>query len=68
MNMLLKIIVSIAGGLAALAAIGWLGLQIPSRIAAPVTEKSQALGGVRIPDNTSRIFPTIGSMASPALS
>ena len=50
MNTLLKIGSSIAGGLAALAAIGWLGLQIPSKIVSPVTGKSQALGGVRLPE------------------
>ena len=51
MNTFLKIVVSIAGSLAALAAIGWLGLQIPPRIVAPINGKSQALGGVRIPEN-----------------
>ena len=50
MNMVLKIIVSIAGSLAALVAIGWLGLQIPSKVVTPVTEKAQTLGGVPIPE------------------
>lgn len=50
MNMVLKIAVSIAGSLAALAAIGWLGLQIPSKIVVPVPEKAQAPGGVLIPE------------------
>ncbi len=51
MKMFLKIVVSIVGGLAALAAIGWLGLQIPSKLVVPMTGKSQTLGGVDIPEN-----------------
>jgi len=51
MNILLKIGLNIAGVLAALAAIAWLGLQIPPSIVAPVTGKSQALGDVRVPAN-----------------
>lgn len=51
MNMLLKIIVSIVGSLAALVAIGWLGLQIPSKLVTPVTTKSQTFGGVDNPAN-----------------
>jgi hypothetical protein len=50
MNSLLKITLTIIGSLTAIAAIAWLGLQIPSRIIAPATGKSQTLGGVRIPD------------------
>ncbi len=51
MNTLLKTGLGLAGSLAALVAIGWLGLQIPSRIVVPVTTKSQALGGVDLPEN-----------------
>ncbi|MCX6048863.1 MAG: hypothetical protein NT075_27500 [Chloroflexi bacterium] len=51
MNTFLKTGLSIVGGLAVLAAIGWLGLQIPPRIVSPVTGKSQVLGDVRIPEN-----------------
>lgn len=51
MNMLLKIGLSITGGLAALVALGWLGLQIPPSIAAPVIGQAQTLEDVRIPAN-----------------
>ena len=51
MNILLKIGLNIAGVLAALAAIAWLGLQSQPRIVAPVTGKSQARGDVRVPAN-----------------
>lgn len=51
MSMLLKIVAGIIGNLAALVTIGWLGLQIPSKLVIPVTEKAQALGGVEIPAN-----------------
>ena len=51
MNTLLKIVASITGGLAALTTIGWLGLQIPSKLVVPVTENAQTLRGVCIPEN-----------------
>lgn len=43
MNRLLKIGLSIAGGLTALAAIAWLGLQIPSKLVSPVIAKHKRL-------------------------
>lgn len=49
MNTLLKMVVSIAGGLAALVAIGWVGLQVPPKIVTPATEKAQTVGDVEIP-------------------
>ena len=51
MNLVTKITLTIVGTLACLAAIVWVGLQIPSKIVSPATGKSQALGNVRIPEN-----------------
>jgi hypothetical protein len=51
MNILTKITLMIVGTLAALAAIAWVGLQIPSKIVSPATGKSQAGGSVQIPEN-----------------
>ncbi len=51
MNLFLKIGLSIAGTLAALAAIGWLGLQIPSKLVTPTTEEAQVRRDVRLPLN-----------------
>jgi hypothetical protein len=38
-----------AGGLVALAGIGWMGLQVPPRIFPPILDESQNLGTVQIP-------------------
>jgi len=51
MNTLMKVVLGIVGSFAALVAIGWVGLQIPSRIVTPSTKKSQNRGTVRIPVN-----------------
>ena len=51
MNSLTKITLMIGGTLAALAALAWVGLQIPSKIIAPATGKSQAGENVLVPEN-----------------
>ena len=50
MNTFLKIVLGVVGSLSALAALGWLGLQIPSPVAPLQNEPSQDLGTVRVPE------------------
>ena len=51
MNSLTKITLMIGGTLVALAALAWVGLQIPSKIIAPAAGKSQTGENVLVPEN-----------------
>lgn len=49
MTMLVKIVVSVIGGLFALLGLGWLGLQVKPRAFAPINSPSRDLGTVPLP-------------------